>query len=92
MAGNLTEGMDTGRVREIAGQLTTQSGKIGEVAQNGTSQAGSLSENWNGSDSDQFQDSWQNAAKGLQAAQDSLAEYAKRAMQQADHQDDTSGS
>lgn len=91
MAGNLTEGMDTGRVREIAGQLTTQSGKVGEVSQNGTSQAGALAENWQGSDSEQFQESWQSAAKGPQAAQDSLAEYAKRAMTQADQQDEASG-
>lgn len=90
MAGNLTDGMDTGRVREIAGQLTTQSGKVGEVSQNGTSQAGTLSENWQGSDSEQFQSEWQAAAKSLQAAQDSLAEYSKRAMMQADQQDEAS--
>ncbi|CAM4208002.1 WXG100 family type VII secretion target [Janibacter anophelis] len=87
----LNEGMDTDKVRDVASQLTTQSGKIGEVVQNGTSQAGTLAENWLGTDSEQFADAWQNAAKALQSAQDSLDAYAKAAVQQADDQDRGSG-
>jgi len=92
MAGNLTDGMDTGRIREVAGQLTTQAGKVGEVSQNGTQQAGVLAENWLGQDSQQFGEQWQSAAKALQAAQDSLQAYSKKAIQQAEQQDEASGS
>lgn len=91
MAGNLTDGMDTGRIREVAGQLTQQAGKVGEVSSNGTSQAGTLKENWLGNDSEQFGDAWQDAAKALQAAQDALDAYAKSAIQQAEQQDKVSG-
>lgn len=88
---NLTDGMDTARVREIAGQLTTQAGRIGEVQGNGTSQQGTLAENWLGTDSDAFGDAWQDAAKALQSAQDALDAYAKQAMEQAEQQDSASG-
>lgn len=88
---NLTEGMDTGRIREIAGQLTTQAGKVGEVASNGTAQAGTLQENWLGSDSEQFNSAWQDAANALQQAQDALNAYSKKAISQADQQDAASG-
>ncbi|MGN7247501.1 hypothetical protein ACTHQ1_07205 [Janibacter anophelis] len=91
MASNLSDAMDTAKIRDVASQLTTQSGKIGEVVQNGTSQAGTLAENWLGNDSEQFADAWQNAAKALQSAQDSLDAYAKAAIQQADQQDKASG-
>lgn len=90
MAGNLTEGMDIGRIREVSGQLTTQAGRIGEVQGNGTSQQGVLAENWLGQDSEAFGEAWQGAAKALQAAQDALQSYAKVAMQQADQQEQTS--
>ena len=46
MSGNLTDGMDVAKIKEVAQQLTTQSGKIGEVATSGTSQAATLAENW----------------------------------------------
>lgn len=91
MAGNLTDGMDTGRVREVAGQLNSEAGKVGEISSNGTSQASSLAENWLGSDSDQFRDAWGDAAKALQQAQDALQAYSKAAIQQADQQDKVSG-
>ncbi|MDN5717128.1 MAG: WXG100 family type VII secretion target [Janibacter sp.] len=91
MAGNLTDGMDTGRIREVAGQLTTQAGKIGEVSQNGTSQMSTLEGNWNGNDREQFSSAWQDAAKALQSAQDVLDAYAKSAISQADEQDKGSG-
>lgn len=87
----LNEGMDTGRVREVAGQLTTQAGRIGEVQANGTTQQGTLAENWLGPDSEAFGDSWKEAAKALAQAQDALTAYAKTAVQQADQQDNASG-
>lgn len=87
----LTEGMDSAKIREVAGQLTTQSGKIGEVMQNGTSQMGTLTENWLGQDSQQFADNWREASKALQAAQDTLDAYAKDATAQAEAQDKGSG-
>ena len=88
---NLTEGMDIGRIREIASQLTTQAGKVGEVSTSGTSQAGTLAENWLGADSDQFAEAWQGAAQQLQAAQDALQSYSKKALTQADQQEHASG-
>lgn len=91
MGGNLTDGMDTGRVREIAGQLTTQAGKVGEVNGNGNTQAGTLAENWLGPDSQQFGDAWQQASRSLQAAQDALQAYSQKAIAQADQQDGASG-
>lgn len=91
MAGNLTDGMDTGRIREVAGQLTQQAGKVGEVSSNGTSQAGTLKENWLGNDSEQFASQWQDATRQLQSAQTSLEEYARAAGVQADQQTDASG-
>ena len=91
MGGNLTDGMDTGRVKEVAGQLTTEAGRVGEISSNGTSQAGTLKENWLGPDSEQFGDAWGDAAKALQQAQDALQAYSKAAMQQADQQKGGSG-
>lgn len=91
MAGNLTDGMDVGRIREVAGQLSTQAGKVGEVSSNGTSQAGTLKENWMGQDSEQFGEEWQQAAKALQQAQDALQAYSKKAIAQADQQEQASG-
>lgn len=87
----LNEGMESGRVREIAGQLTQQAGKVGEVNQNGTTQVGTLNENWLGKDSEQFADQWQQAATSLQGAQDALDAYAKKAIAQADQQEGASG-
>ena len=57
--GNLTDGMDIARVREVASQLKTEAGRIDEVNQNGTTQVGTLGENWLGNDSEQFASSWQ---------------------------------
>lgn len=88
---NLTDGMDVNRIREVAGQLTTQAGRIGEVQGNGTSQQGVLAENWLGNDSEAFGEAWQAAAKALQSAQDALSNYAQVAMQQADQQEGVSG-
>lgn len=88
---NLTDGMDTGRIREIAGQLNTEAGKVGEVNASGNAQAGTLAENWLGSDSEMFGEAWQNAAKALQQAQDLLQSYSQKAISQADQQDGASG-
>ncbi|MBD5831902.1 hypothetical protein AWH69_02095 [Janibacter melonis] len=90
MGGNLTEGMDTDRIREVAGQLQTQAGKIGEVQQNGTSQQGTLAENWLGSDSEAFGQAWQQASKALQQASDAITAYSKAALDQATQQDEAS--
>lgn len=90
MARNLSDGMDDVRIREVAQQLTQQSGKIGEVVANGSSQAATLTENWLGNDSEQFGVAWQDATKALQNAQDSLDSYAKHALQEADQQKDGS--
>ncbi|SMC64202.1 hypothetical protein [Janibacter indicus] len=91
MGANLTDGMDTGRVKEVAGQLNTEAGRVGEISSNGTSQAGTLKENWLGPDSEQFGDAWGDAAKALQQAQDALQAYSKAAIQQADQQEKGSG-
>ena len=91
MSGNLTDGMDVAKIKEVAQQLTTQSGKIGEVATSGTSQAATLAENWLGTDSEQFSSSWQDAVKALQSAQDSIDAYAKQAVEPADQQTEGSG-
>lgn len=91
MGSNLTEGMDTGRVREIAGALSTQAGRIGETAATGTAQQAVLAENWLGTDSEQFGEAWTQAAKALTTAQDALVAYSKTATQQADQQDAASG-
>ena len=87
----LTDGMDPVRIREVARQLTTESGKIEEVVTNGTTQAGTLVENWLGNDSEQFASSWQDAVKSLQAARDLMTDYAKTAVEQADQQRGASG-
>lgn len=92
MGGNLTDGMDVERIREVAGQLQQQAGKIGEVQSNGTAQQGTLAENWLGQDSETFGEAWQNAAKALQQAADAMTAYAKAAMDQAEQQTSTSGS
>lgn len=90
MAGNLTDGMDIARVREVAGNLKTEAGRIDEVNQNGTNQVGTLSENWLGPDSEQFASSWQDAAKALQSASTSLQTYSTEAEKQADQQEKAS--
>ncbi|UUZ44815.1 WXG100 family type VII secretion target [Janibacter limosus] len=87
----LTDGMDPVRIREVARQLTTESGKIEEVVTNGTTRAGTLAENWIGNDSEQFASSWQDAVKSLQAARDLMTDYAKTAVEQADQQRGASG-
>lgn len=87
----LTDGMDPVRIREVARQLTQQSGKIDEVVTNGTTQAGTLVENWLGNDSEQFASSWQDAVKSLQSARDMMDDYARTAVQQADEQKGASG-
>lgn len=83
----LTDGMDVERIREIAGQLTTQAGKISEVETNGTTQVGTLTENWLGPDSEAFATEWQTAQKQLTAANTALEGYAKKAEQQAQQQE-----
>lgn len=90
MGGNLTDGMDIERIREVAGQLQQQAGKIGEVQSNGTSQQGTLAENWLGQDSESFGEAWQKAAKSLQEAADAITAYAKSATTQAQQQEDAS--
>lgn len=91
MAGNLTDGMDIGRIREVAGNLKTESGRIDEVNQSGTTQVGTLGENWLGPDSEQFTQSWQDASRALQSASSSLQNYSAQAEQQADQQEKASG-
>ncbi|HIZ96996.1 MAG TPA: WXG100 family type VII secretion target [Candidatus Janibacter merdipullorum] len=88
--GNLTDGMDIARVREVASQLKTEAGRIDEVNQNGTTQVGTLGENWLGNDSEQFASSWQDASKALQNASASLQTYSAEAEKQADQQEGAS--
>lgn len=90
MGGNLTDGMDIARIREVAGQLQQQAGKIGEVQSNGTSQQGTLAENWLGQDSESFGQAWQEAGRALQQAADAITAYAKAATDQAQQQEEAS--
>ncbi|KRE39099.1 hypothetical protein ASG73_01730 [Janibacter sp. Soil728] len=83
--------MDPVRIREVARQLTQQSGKIEEAITNGTTQAATLVDNWHGNDSEQFATSWQDAIKALQSAKDLMTDYARTAVQQADEQKGASG-
>ncbi|HBO55225.1 WXG100 family type VII secretion target [Janibacter terrae] len=84
--------MDVERIRDIAAKLKTEAGKVNEIISNGTTQAGTLAENWLGHDSDQFGQDWQDAARQLQNAQQSLEEYSQKANNNADRQDDKSKS
>lgn len=86
----LEQGMDTARIREIAGQLKTEAGRVEDVNTKGTQQVGTLESNWLGTDSEAFAREWQEAAKQLAAASDALTAYSTKAEEQATQQDEKS--
>lgn len=90
MGGNLTEGMDTGRVKDVAGRLKQTAAKIGVVNSEGASTTGELASNWLGQDMQSWSDSWNDVSKTLQQAQTAMEQFAQKAESNAELQEQTS--
>lgn len=85
------QGMDSARVREIAGQLRTGSRRISDVQGKGTASARVLRGSWEGEDATTLLDSWEDdAVTRLAQAAERLMTAAEDLGRQADQQDQAS--
>lgn len=86
------EGMDSARIRQIAGQLEGEVNRLGDILGKGNSSASVLQSNWGGDDGQALLVRWRDeAAKQIGAASESLRGAAKQLTQQAEQQDQASG-
>lgn len=86
------QGMDSARVRQVAGDLETQVNKLNDILTRGRASADVLQANWSGDDGQQLLVRWRtDAAKQLGAAGEMLRDRARELRRQADDQDGTSG-
>lgn len=86
------QGMDSARVRQVAGDLETQVNKINDILASGRASADVLQANWGGDDGQQLLVRWRtDAAKQLGAAGEMLRDRARELRRQADDQDSSSG-
>lgn len=85
------QGMDTVRIREIAGQVRTQGTQVTEVESRGTASAGVLRETWRGADAQRLLETWGGTAvPQLRSAAEMLTSLAAELTRQAEQQDTTS--
>lgn len=86
------QGMDSARIREIAGGLRAESTRIGDVQGRGTASAGVLRGAWEGDDAGVLLDRWDSeAVTRLTEAAQLLSAAADDLGRQADDQDEASG-
>lgn len=85
---SLDQGMDPGRVRQIASGLDSEIIRLGEIVAAGTTSADVLVSNWDGPDGQELIVRWRSqAAKQIGAATELLRETARELRRQADQQD-----
>lgn len=86
------QGMDSSRVREIAGRLDLEVTRLDEVLAKGNTSAGLLAANWSGDDGQELLVRWRReAAKQIELATVTLRATSIRLRQQAADQDSASG-
>jgi hypothetical protein len=91
MAGGITHGSDTARLREVGGQLIASSRSLEELATQGRGLLATLLDNWSGQDLEAFaHGAWPPADRCLTQAAALVAAMGKTAVAQADEQDGVS--
>ncbi|MHA7126142.1 C2 family cysteine protease [Janibacter indicus] len=83
----VSEGMDTGRVREIATRLRDQGERLVDVSARGRTSLGVIEEAWSGADFLTFSNGWSGAEQATQAAADRVRDFAQLLDRQAADQD-----
>lgn len=86
----VSDGMDTGRVREIATRLRDQGELLVDVSERGRASLGIIEESWAGADLLAFSGLWAGAERATHSAADRMREFAQLLERQAGDQDGTS--
>lgn len=89
---SVQQGMDSARIRQIAGQIEGEVGRLVDVLGKGNASAGVLHNNWGGDDGQALLVRWRDdAAKQIGGATEMLRSASKELGRQAEDQDQTSG-
>ena len=86
----ISEGMDAGRVRQVAGALRAQSSALGDVGGKGTALMRVLDGAWEGSDTEQFSRAWDGLRPAIERASQMLSQMAEGLAVQAEDQEGAS--
>lgn len=87
------EGMDPDQIEQYGHQLLSEGNNVENLVHAITSQVSTLAANWQGQDSNQFQQEWSNTyIHQMQQARDALIRLGQVALHNAQEQRETSAS